>query len=232
MNEPSEGIILAADVKSLTQLVDLTASACLVPEITAIKVGCVLGLANGLRNVVSAIRSESNIEIIYDHQKAGTDIPAMGAPFADVCKEAGINSVIIFPQAGPETLGGFIGALVEREIKPIVGLTMTHKAYLVAEGGWIENNAPTRIRRIALNLGVTNFVLPGNKTGMIENHAGKMFNVEATIMMPGIGMQGGEIKAAFRAAEPHKRRAIIGSKIYKAKDPRLAMRYFADQVNQ
>lgn len=233
MKDRTSGIILAADVETPRELHQLAYAARDIPEITAIKIGCIFGLRHTVRAAVHAVSDTSDLHVIYDHQKAGTDVPFMGAPFADVCLSAGVSGAIIFPQAGPATLHAFVTAFIERQITPIVGLTMTHKSYLSSDGGWIEDNAPNSIRHLAGQLGVTHFVLPGNKPDYTKRHAKVLADagVKATIMMPGIGTQGGLLSEALEAAKPHKRRGIIGSAIYKDKNPKEAMLRFVGEMN-
>jgi len=226
------GIILAADVETLEELSELAKIAAQAPSVAAIKVGFILGLRFGLKTVVDTVREVSRLPLIYDHQKAGTDIPQMGKPFANCCATAGVDGVIIFPHAGPRTLEGFVRAAFECGLTPIVGLVMTHPAYLQSEGGYIANDAPDSICRTALELGVTNFILPGTKTDFVRQFAqGPLAEVKGvTTMMPGIGSQGGSIAAAFEAAAPHARFAIIGSAIYSAKDPMAALKKFSEET--
>ena len=228
------GILLAADVADTADLRRLAELADDIPEVAGVKVGFSLALRYGLGPVVKAVRDVSDLAVIYDHQKAATDIPAMGAPFAAVCREAGADGVIFFPQAGPRTLEGFVSAAFDHGLVPIVGLVMTHPAYLQSEGGFVSDDAPDSICRIAVELGVEHFVLPGNKTDLVTRFASGPLNTlkTATIMMPGIGSQGGSITSAFQAAAPHRRFAIVGSAIYRATDPRAAMKALAEEVRQ
>jgi orotidine-5'-phosphate decarboxylase len=226
-----KGIILAADVDDLDELRALVDQISGIPEIAAIKLGFSLGLRFGLSSVVKTVRQISSLPVIYDHQKAGTDIPQMGAAFAAVCREAGIDGVIFFPQAGPKTLEGFVSGAIAENLVPIVGLVMSHPAYLQSEGGYIVDDAPSRMAEKALELGVTNFVLPGTKPKVVETFAkGALAKIKATIMMPGIGSQGGSLTAACEAAAPHRCFPIIGSAIYKAKDQKTAAITFAAEL--
>ncbi|MFH1009277.1 MAG: orotidine 5'-phosphate decarboxylase / HUMPS family protein [Candidatus Latescibacterota bacterium] len=226
------GIMLAADVPELDDLTRLVELAVDVPGVVAVKVGFSLALRYGLGSVVNAVRGVSSLAVIYDHQKAATDIPAMGDPFAALCQEAGVDGVILFPQAGPKTLESFVSAAFDYDLVPIVGVVMTHPAYLQSEGGYVSDDAPDSIYRTAIGLGVEDFVLPGNKTDFVArfashlNQAGK----PATILMPGIGSQGGDVVSALQAAAPHRRFAIVGSAIYKASDPQAAMRTLAKEA--
>jgi orotidine-5'-phosphate decarboxylase len=226
------GIILAADVFTLEELRLLVETGAGLSEVVAVKVGFTLGLKYGLPAVVEAVSKAAKIPVIYDHQKAGTDIPQMGKPFAAVCRDAGVKGVIFFPQAGPRTLEGFVKAAFDSGLTPIVGLVMSHDAYLESEGGYIVDGAPERIGAAAIELGVTDFVLPGTKPEIVKRFAaGTLSRIRAaSIMMPGIGSQGGSLKTAFRAAKPHRRFAIIGSAIYGAKQPRAALQGFVQEM--
>lgn len=230
----SRGIILAADVIQVERLRGLSELASQFPEVCAIKVGFSLGLRYGLPTVVSAIREVCETPIIYDHQKAATDIPAMGKLFAETCKQAGVDGVIFFPQAGPRTLEAFIDSAIEAELTPIVGLVMTHPAYLESDGGFIVDSAPGTICEIALKMGVRNFVLPGNNSIQIRKFAqGPLSQSKPLgIMMPGIGTQGGSIASAFDAASGHFTFAIIGSAIYDAYDPKATLRRFIAEISR
>jgi len=227
------GIIIAADVQDFEQLRGLALMSCEFAKVVAIKIGFMLGLRFGLPTIVKCIRDICGLEVIYDHQKAGTDIPEMGQPFAKACRDAGVKGVIFFPQAGPKTLEGFVKAAFDAELTPSVGLVMTHGAYLESEGGYIVDDGPERMAETAITLGVTNFVLPGTKPEVVKRFAsGCLAKVKsAFIMMPGIGSQGGSLASAFRAAEPHSRFAIVGSAIYRAKDPRAALQTFIEEMN-
>jgi len=232
LHSPS-GIIVAADVDGLDKLRALVDEISGIPEIAAIKVGFSLALRFGLPNVVRTVRESTALPVIYDHQKAGTDIPQMGRPFAAVCREAGIDGVIFFPQAGPKTLEGFVSAAIDKNLVPIVGLVMSHPEYLESEGGYIVDDAPRRMAEKALDLGVSVFVLPGTKPEIIRQYArGALAGTQTAIMMPGIGSQGGSLREACEAAAPHRAFPIIGSAIYGAKSPRAAATSFAEELQQ
>ncbi len=219
------GVIISADVTSLEALVAIIALAGTSAKVVAIKVGFTLVLRFGLRRVVKEIKTRSSLPVIYDHQKGGTDIPEMGLPFASACGDSGVDGVIFFPQSGPRTLEAFVRTAIQEGLLPIVGLVMTHSGYLVSEGGYIADSAADDIYRIATNLGVSTFVLPGTKPELVRTFAAKLAQdvPDATIMMPGIGSQGGDVSTSFEAARPVRHFAIIGSSIYAATDPRQAL---------
>ena len=96
-------VIPACDVETLEQFEELVRQTANVEGIGGYKVGFELGLGFGLPAVVEAVRRHTDKPVIYDHQKAGTDIPDTGKGFARVVKRAGVDTIILFPQAGPET---------------------------------------------------------------------------------------------------------------------------------
>lgn len=233
MFSANKGIILAADVGSLEELRKLALLASGFPEVVGLKLGFSLALRFGLPTVVRVAKESAGISLIYDHQKAATDIPAMGEPFAALCKEAGLYAVIFFPHSGPRTLEAFIAGAIKHELVPIVGAVMTHPAFLQSEGGYMADDSGARIFRTAIEAGVSAFVLPGTKLELIRELAeGPLAPVcPATVMMPGIGTQGGSLAAAFNAVFKHKPYAIVGSAIFKAPDPRAALEGFVREMN-
>lgn len=233
------GIIPACDVKRLDELEKLIEATCNIDGIVGYKVGAILGLKYSLPTVVEKIRFYTDLPIIYDHQKFGTDIPDIcGGDMLEVLKDAGIKIVIIFPQSGPETLKVTLIGSDDPKLKetvkgcynfgliPIVGGEMTHNRYLVNEGGYIANDAPERMYLDAAKLGVEYFVVPGTKTDKMKKYSSLLSKMldEPKFLFPGIGReyQGGDIIEAFNAVKPFPSYAIVGRAIYAAKDIKLA----------
>ena len=213
------GVIVACDVKTMEDFERLVESTTNVDGIVGYKTGFILGLTNGLSNVVDAARDFTDKPIIYDHQKAGTDIPQMGPEFADLMKESGVDSAIIFPQSGPVTEEAFVKELVKRDVIPFVGGEMTHKGYLSMEGGYIRDDAPPEMYIRGAKEGATYFIVPGNRIEHIREYAKSLPQyVPPRFAFPGIGRQGGDIEAAFEATGGWPSYAIIGSAIYAPKE--------------
>jgi len=215
----NKSVIPACDVSTLQELEELVKATAGVRKIGAYKAGFSLGLGFGLNKVVSTIREYTDKPIIYDHQKAGTDIPPMGEKFASVCSEAGVDAVIFFPQAGPETEKAWIEAAKAKGLGVIVGGEMTHPAYLKGDGGFLDDGAPKRMYEVAIEAGVTDFVVPGNKPEKIASYK-ELFEskgIEPVLYSPGLVAQGGEISESGKAAG-EKWHAIVGRGIYKAGD--------------
>ena len=154
------GIIPACDVETLQQLEKLVKETNSVKGITAYKAGFMLCLGYGLPATVKTIRKHSSKPIIYDHQKAATDIPETADGFMKACRQAGIDAVILFPFTGPETEKQWIKSARKHKLGVIVGGEMTHKGFSESEGGFISGGESENIYRIALEAGVKDFVVP------------------------------------------------------------------------
>ncbi len=218
-----KSVIPACDVETIEQFEELVKQTADLPGIGGFKVGFELGLAYGLPRVVEVVRKYTDKPIIYDHQKAATDIPDTGKKFARVCKNAGIDTVIFFPEAGPETERAWIYHALNQGLKVIVGGRMTHPAYAVSEGGFITDEGATEMYRIAARAGVNNFVVPGNKPDVIKSVRNMIEaeGVKPVFYAPGFIAQGGRIDDATKAAGDSWH-AIVGTAIYTAENMRKA----------
>lgn len=226
----THGIIPACDVDDLDKFKAILETTSDIEGMVGYKIGCILGLSYGLRRLGEESKKYSDLPLIYDHQKAGTDIPALGEEFAKVCKSGGIQGVIVFPQSGPATEEAFIKAIVKEGLVPIVGGEMTHPEYLSKDGGYIRDEAPEEMYLNGAKAGATHFVLPGNKPDAIKKYRDLISQVVELprFCMPGIGRQGGDIKQAFEGVGANPAYAIIGSGIYAQKNMRDAAKRFAD----
>ncbi|QQG39966.1 MAG: hypothetical protein HYS81_00965 [Candidatus Aenigmatarchaeota archaeon] len=217
-------IIPACDVSTLEDFRKLVRATHDVEGISAYKVGFDLGLGHGLPAVVGVVREFTDLPVIYDHQKAGTDIPDTGKNFARRMKTSGVNAAILFPQAGPATEEEWIKALQAAGVGVIVGGEMTHPEYLEPEGGYIAETAPQQMYRIATRKGVRSFVVPGNKPEKVAGYRALLEEAcdgQVELMAPGFVKQKGKIEDTAKAAGD-RWHAIVGSGIYApggAKDP-------------
>ena len=211
-----KSIIPSCDVDSLEKLSKLIKATCSVKCVGAYKIGFELVIPFGMEKVVKTIRKITKLPIIYDHQKAGTDIPEMGEKFMKACKF--VDYVILFPQAGPETEIAWIKSAQQAKMKVITGGEMTHPAYLKDAGGFIDDNAPKRIYEIAASMGVTDFVIPGNKPDKSMEYVALIKNKikNPIFYSPGLIAQGGKISDLANKLESWH--AMIGRAIYKAND--------------
>jgi len=215
-----KSIIPSCDVNSLEKLSKLVKATCSAQCIGAYKIGFELVIPFGIGKIVNTIRKITKLPIIYDHQKAGTDIPEMGGKFMQACKA--VDAVILFPQAGPETELAWIKAAQQAKMNLIIGGEMTHQAYLKEAGGFIDDNAPKRIYEIAAGMGVTDFVIPGNKPEKALEYVKIIKNKikNPVFYSPGLISQGGKISDLAQQLDSWH--AIIGRAIYEARDMRKA----------
>ncbi len=199
--------------------------------IGAYYIGFELGLSNGLPKVVELTRKYSSKPIIYDHQKAGTDIPDTGRNFARIMKNAAIDAVIFFPQSGPETERAWIEAAMEQDLGVIIGGLMTHSKYLRSESGYIADEAIIEMYLTAAELGVTNFVVPGTRPDDVKRirEMLEQGGVSPTLYIPGLVTQGGSLSDVARVAG-NNWHAIIGRAIYQAEDMRKAVLELAREM--
>jgi len=216
-------VIPACDVETLEQFEELVKQTSDVEGIGGYKIGFELGLGFGLPAVVAAARKYTNKPIIYDHQKAGTDIPDTGKNYAKLMKRSGVDTVIFFPQAGPETERAWIYHALDNGLNVIVGGRMTHPAYAVSEGGFITDEGALDMYRIAAKAGVNNFVVPGNKPDVIKQvkEVVEAEGVSPVFYAPGFIAQGGKIESAAKVAG-NRFHGIVGRGIYQAKDMHAA----------
>ncbi len=215
----ASGIIVAADVANHEDLRLLLTALKDIRGIVGVKVGFLLAM-QGLEKTVNIIRDilHDDVDIIYDHQKAGNDIPDMGIPFAGALKHAGVNGAILFPFAGPETQTVWTQACFDEGLEVLTGGIMTHARFLVSEDGYIDDAAAFEIYERAADLGCRHFVVPGTKIDWvikIRTYLDESLGVgEFSLHAPGFITQGGDISECGKAAGvsffPIVGRAIYG----------------------
>ena len=217
-------VIIAADMPTIEKFEDIVRETHSIEGISGYKVGFELVLYYGLPKVAETARRYMGDKgrLIYDHQKAATDIPQTGKNFAGVMKRYGIDTVILFPLAGPETQRAWTYRALEQGLNVIVGAAMTHPAFLHTEGGYILDSALLEAYRIAARAGIDSFVVPGTKPTVVEliANALRIEGMDAPVFFsPGFGKKGqggklGEIKKVLG----NNWHAIVGSDIYKSED--------------
>lgn len=230
-----QSVIIAADVPDLEALRELVKSTCDIKGIGGYKVGFQLAIPNGLKTVVSVIREYTNLPIIYDHQKGGTDIPELGENFAKSVKLSGVDAVILFPFGGAATEEEWIRACQKEGLVVLVGGHMTQKKFLASEGGFIADGAPEEIYSIAAKNGVRDFVVPGNKVEFVQKYRQLLEQSlgpdNFVLYAPGFIAQGGDISETGKVAGKNWH-AIVGSAVYKAENKREAAKKITSRIEQ
>lgn len=208
-------IIPACDVPSLRHLARIADGTADVEGISALKVGMELVIRFGLPAPIRIIRSyRPRAIVIYDHQKGGNDIPAMGKRFADAVKESKADAIILFPFTGPVAEKAWIKACQEVGLIVLVGSHMTHPEFVLEQGGFIPLAQLERVYDIAVDEGITDFVVPGNQPDMVKKYRDRIGNRMQSdafrLYAPGFVAQGGSISEAGSAAGDHWH-AIVGT---------------------
>lgn len=226
-------VIVAADVagESFPNLVHRTSK---VSGIGGYKIGFGLGLELSLGTAVSIVKDNCDLATIYDHQKAGNDIPDTGELFARTMKRSGVDAAIFFPFTGPKVLESWVKASQDAGIKVIVGGFMTHDSFIEDEGGFIANGAPMQIYELALDLGVRDFVMPGNKPDKFASYKRYLENSKPSgeqirYYAPGFVAQGGKVSETGKIAGDFWH-AIAGRGIFEAQDITKAAQEITSQL--
>lgn len=217
--DAEKSVIVACDVDlaRFEQIVKETADN---PKIGAYKIPARAG-RKGWERWVETAKRHTQKPLIYDHQKAGNDIPDTGKDLMKDVKEAGFDAVILFPHSGPETERAWIYHALEAGLKVIVGGWMTHPAYAQSEGGFILDEGILEMYRIAARAGIQDLVVPGNKPEVIERvkQTVEECGVNPIFYPPGLIKQGGKIEDVAKVAGK-RWHTIIGTAIYTAEDIR------------
>ena len=226
------GVIPALDVESVDELRRLVQMTHDIDGIVGYKLGVAGALRLGLRGAVQAIRDITDLPIVYDHQKAGPDIPDMAGKYVSICKDAGVHGLILFPLAGQRSVREFVGHAQREGLVPIVGGALPFGEYYVSGGGYVADDVLERIFALSSTLGVADFVVPANNPEMIGRHADALrANVDGPgVFLPGIGALGGSIEEAFAAAAGCRRYAVVGRGIYRSDDPRARARQLGEEA--
>lgn len=197
---------------------------CDIDRIGGYKLGAILSINCGLSAAVKEVRELTDLPVIYDHQKGMTDIPDLGKSFVQSVKDTGADAMIGFPLGGPATQDSWTKECQRVGLDVVIGGEMTQPRYRRSEGGYVADEALDEIYLIGARLGVTDFVVPGNKKERVAHYRELLTPVVGgalTFFSPGFVAQGGEVSEAAKVAGGSWH-AIVGRAIYGAKDPRKA----------
>jgi orotidine-5'-phosphate decarboxylase len=228
----THGIIVALDLESMDAQKRVVERTTRVEGVAGYKLGLTATLRMGLAQAVRELRQVTALPLLYDHQKAGADVPDMAGKFSAVCAEAGVTGLILFPLAGPRAVCEFVGQALKRRMVPIVGGELPFPDYNAAGGGYVVDGALEMIFRAAIKIGADHFVVPGNTAEKVRYHAAWLAReIETpTLVIPGIGPLGGSIEDTFSAAPGCRAYAVVGRAVYDAPDTGEAARRLGAQA--
>ena len=219
------GIIPALDVGREDAL-ELVRKLDEVPELLAgLKVGSLLVYESG-KGIIQEIKDLTNVPIIFDGQKFGTDIPNIAAEQVELLASAGADQIIACPMgAGPETLKAFTESCLANRVTPVCVVEMTHPQ----ADAYLRVDTARQVLKDALKFGIRNFVYPATKPEVLRSHIG-ILNVQenVTLKATGFKVQGGSLPKlqALGVTE-----FIVGRTIYDAKDPVQAVIDLSKEMN-
>lgn len=216
------GIVPALDVDTPEQLERVVRATTRIEGVAGYKVGLTSVLRFGLADSIRRLREMTDLPLLYDHQKAGPDMPDMAGKFSALCREGGVDGLILFPVAGPTAVDGFVTAAIRNGLIPVVGGEIPVPDYGVSGGGYMLDDALDRILARAAAAGADHFVLPAHDLAKIERWSAWLSaNVSnSVVFLTGFGSLGGTIESGFAAAASCRRRfAIVGRLITAAPEP-------------
>jgi orotidine-5'-phosphate decarboxylase len=203
--------------------------------LVGVKIGFEVGLGLGLKEAVNIVRANSGARVQYDHQKAGNDIPDTSKNFVRAMERGGVDSAILFPFAGPRTQTEWTRGLQAAGINVFTGAEMTHPGFTEPEGGSLSQADMEGIIDLALELGVNDFIVPGNKPDRVTLWRERIEAVRGVgnfaLASPGLIDQGGDITEGGAAAG-QLWTPIIGRGIHANKEmtPAEAVTFYANQL--
>lgn len=229
------GLIPALDMESLDAFDRVVETTSKVDGVVGYKLGLTTVLRLGLFEAVRRIRALTDLAVIYDHQKAGPDMPDMGPKFVALCREAKVDGLILFPVAGPKAISTFVGGAVKAGLFPVVGGEIPVPDYTVGGGGFVADDALDRIVRLSAEVGARHFVLPANDPETVARRAAWILEhvTQPVVVLTGFGPLGGDVGSAFKAAAGCPTRlAVMGRNVYAAADPAEAAKRIVGEMER
>lgn len=228
------GVVWAADVapEEFAPIMEQIGDA---SGLVGVKIGFELGLGLSLAEATRIVRANSDAKVQYDHQKAGNDIPDTSMNFVRTMQRGNVDSAILFPFTGPETQEAWTRALRSEGVNVFTGAEMTHKRFKKSEGGSIPETSLARIFDIALELGVDDFIVPGNKARSVNKWRKRIEAVRGVgnfaLAAPGFVEQGGDVTEAGAVAGRFWH-PIIGRGVHSnpTMNPRQAVEFYGKRL--
>ena len=171
--------------------------------ISAIKVNYPLILSAGIKIIDELNRIKP---VIADFKIA--DIPYTSSLIAGIAFENGAKAVIVHGFAGRETVKAVldIAKRFDGEVYVVTELTSSIEFF---------ENVSDKIARMAKELKCDGIIAPGNRVNRVAEL--RKIVGDLKILCPGIGVQGGDVKAVIEAGADG---VIVGRSIYASENPK------------
>ena len=185
------------------------------------KVGSLLVYVNGI-NILKEIKGKTDVPIIYDGQKLGTDIPEIVIDQVNLLSSTGVDQLIVCPMGGGgETLRVFTKTCKEKKIEPVCVVKMTHPG----ADDFLVSQSHVNIFSAAKHFEIRKFVFPATHP---EVFGDLYFDGSETKLATGFKTQGGKTELLRKLGVTE---FIVGRAIYNAGDPVQAVKNLSKEIN-
>ena len=182
--------------------------------ISAIKVNYPLILSAGIEIIGELNRIKP---VIADFKIA--DIPYTSSLIARIAFENGAKAVIVHGFAGRETVKAVLDVAkrFDGEVYVVTELTSSIEFF---------ENVSDKIARMAKELKCDGIIAPGNRAKRVAEL--RKIVGDLKILCPGIGIQGGDVKAVIEAGADG---VIVGRSIYASENPKKEVKKIFEMLN-
>ena len=212
-----------SEISKLEEIVEATND---LEFVVGYKVGAELAISSRIKDIVATIKKYTNLPVIYDHQKFGSDDPKFsGGSFLETLKDAGVDGLVIFPHGGVGSLEAATKKCLGLDILPIIGGDMVHDGYTEEEGGYIDGAAPQKMYIDGANFGAKHFVIPCTRLDRMRIYCHRLGNMvnNPILFITGVGVETcDDLVKACEIVKQYHSYAIIGREISDEKDYRKA----------
>lgn len=208
-------IILALDVQDKEKAYNILNET--TDYLDTIKIGYPLTLAEG-PEIITSIKKEFDVKIIADFKVA--DIPATNEKIVKTTLNRGADAIIVHGFTGKDSVLACKDT-AEKLDKDIFLLTeMSHPG-----ADKFLKPVSEEIAQMGHELEINNYVAPATKLDRLKKIR-EIVGKDATIISPGVGVQGGSAKSTLEYANG----AIIGRSIYNSDSPRETLEGFINSI--
>ncbi|MCJ7665604.1 MAG: hypothetical protein MUO59_02565 [Actinobacteria bacterium] len=222
----NHAIIIECNFSEISKLEAIVEATSDLDFVAGYKVGAELAVNSKIKDVTGAISKYTDLPVIYDHQKFGSDDPVFsGGSFLKALKDAGVDGLVIFPHGGVGSLEAAIRKCLGLGIIPIIGGDMVHAGYTEDEGGYINSAAPQKMYIDGAKFGAKHFVIPCTRLDRMRIYCHTLGNMvyNPILFITGVGIEScGDLVKACEIVKQYRSYAVIGREITDEKDHRKA----------